>query len=221
MKQIYMSQQVNKKSEHTQYLVLIDENEDLYIRPVPTRIHNQILEEESCSTSFKLGTHVKSAAWDENCNILCCLEGSKAVIFYFPEAPFVDIDLLEQTRETLELGQSTKCCAKVETMTTNRCVVSLQNKSIIHVPVITEGYSLLREFASVGAWEKCIRLCRFKNKPAMWAVLALEGIQQDQLEVTEACLVAVRAVEKLEHLHFIRSMPKGEVCLTIFNLLSC
>jgi hypothetical protein len=149
-------------------------------------------QEEECK-SFKLGMHIKSAA----------------IFYYFPTAPFVDVDLLKETRETIDLGETIKC-AKVESMCHNRCVVALQNESIIHVP-ISEGHSLLNELASVGAWQKCIRLCQFRNNPTMWAVLALEGIRQDELAAAESGLLAIKAVEKLEHLRSIRKMPKGEV----------
>ena len=96
-------------------------------------------QEEECK-SFKLGTHIKTAAWDEKGSMVCCLEESRAIFYYFPTAPFVDVDLLKETRETIDLGETIKC-AKVESMCHNRCVVALQNESIIHVP-ISEGHSL-------------------------------------------------------------------------------
>ena len=202
VKQIYLSQMT---SANEQYLLMIDAKENLFIRPVIAKYYGQ---EEECK-SFKLGTHIKTAAWDEKGSMVCCLEESRAIFYYFPTAPFVDVDLLKETRETIDLGETIKC-AKVESMCHNRCVVALQNESIIHVP-ISEGHSLLNELASVGAWQKCIRLCQFRNNPTMWAVLALEGIRQDELAAAESGLLAIKAVEKLEHLRSIRKMPKGEV----------
>ena len=81
---------------------------------------------------------------------------------------------------------------------------------MVHLP-ISEDYSLLQDYASEGAWKKCIRICRFQNNLKLWAVLALEATRMDELGALETALLAMKAVEKLEHVRFIQKLPEGEV----------
>jgi len=201
IEQIYLSHKMGLNERYT-YIIMIDKKKDMFIKPM-----GKHYVQHAEDGAFKLGTHITSAAWDEKSNILCCLEETKANLYYFPLAPFVDIDLLNETKESIELGTR---CAKVVSFCGNQCTLSLQNESAIHVPV-SEGYSLLHEYASSGNWDECLRLCRFRNIPSMWATLACLAIQHDELEAAESALVAIRAVDKLQHLRSIRAMPQGEV----------
>lgn len=218
IKEIFLSQVQN---DDEQYILILDAKEDLFITPIQTKHYGQEEIETETYLRYKLGGHIKSAAWDEKSNTICCLQQSKVVLYHSPAAAFMDVDFLKDTKETIDLGDKMKL-ATVKSLYGSRCAISLLDESILHLP-IQEGLSLLHELASSGSWDKCIRICRFRNNPSMWGVLAtfiatslyFHGSDVDalshELDAMECALMALKAIEKLEHLRFIRKMSLGEV----------
>ncbi len=71
-------------------LLLIDKNRDLFMSP----IHR--------NDSFKLATIVDSALWSDQHDMIAAIADQKLLVWYCPNAVYIDKDLLPKTRTTLD-----------------------------------------------------------------------------------------------------------------------
>jgi intraflagellar transport protein 80 len=67
---------------------------------------------------------------------------------------------------------------------------------------------------STSRWEEAVRLCRLVESRPLWAALTAMAIHGRHLDTAEITLAAIDAVDKLNHILYIKDIPseKGKVC---------
>ncbi|GAB5361091.1 hypothetical protein AAMO2058_000684800 [Amorphochlora amoebiformis] len=192
-------------------LLIIDTNRDLYI----TRLHQRKL--------VKLATMVDSARWHDggskaeakssdsgSIDALACVSHGQLVVWYYPHAAYVDPDLLPKTKSIVANASVAfgKQCDLVSfygsTITARRADGAYMSQLVSPFPL-----SLLR-FAAAGKWAQCARLCRFAQRPILWACLAAVALERMQLEVAAVSFAALDEVEKLQAIQRVISIPSRE-----------
>ncbi len=199
-----------EKDDDEFYLVFVDEMKNLYIRVVGNKGYSNFQIEEE---AFQLGSQIESIAWEEGGHMLCALAESTVTLFYFPGAPFVDPDLLDQTKEIIHFSSekgTTNVGKKLFSFCEDQCSILRRDGSLIHISV-EKGYSILHKFAAASNWKACVRLCQSIKSKRLWATLACAAIKNDEFDIALRGLVKLQAVQKLERLRHILQMPSGEV----------
>ncbi len=192
------------------YLVYVDVMKNLFIRVVGTKGHPSFKIEEE---PFQLGSEIESVAWEEGSNMLCALGASKLTLFYFPGAPFVAPDLLDETKEVIQFSSdkgTSNAGMKLFSFHEDQCSIIRQDGSLFHISV-EKGFSILHEFAATKNWKACVRLCQSLKSKRLWATLVCAAIQDDEFDIALRGLVKLQAAQKIERLRHILQMPSGEV----------
>ena len=70
---------------------------------------------------------------------------------------------------------------------------------------------MLYEYVSNGRWTESVRLCRFVKNSQLWATLAGLAIYHQELESAEIALGAIKEVDKLQFIKYIRGIGREEV----------
>ncbi|XP_012693880.1 intraflagellar transport protein 80 homolog [Clupea harengus] len=192
-------------------IALIDKNRDLYLSSVRhlSRSEHSII---------KIGTMVKTIAWNDSVNILSGVQDEQFTVWYYPGAVFVDKDLLPKTllmKDASELSSTPHILSYVGTQVTVRRVDgSLVYNAVSPYPAI------LHEYASTARWEDALRLCRFAKDQALWACLAGMAVANRELTTAEVAYAAIGEVDKVQYINFIKELPSKESSLAHMLLFS-
>ena len=177
-------------------LAFVDKNRDLYLThlldPRPRKLH----------------TMVDSVAWADKSDMLVAVADAQVVSWYYPHTLFVDRDLLPRVvvaKDGSEFGKSPQI---VSFFGWRLCVRRLDGSNLLTSvsPYPTE----LFKFVSTRRWEEAVKLCRFVKDDALWASLAAMAIQQQSLDTAETAFAAIKEVEKLKYILFIKDIPSEE-----------
>ncbi|XP_048121196.1 intraflagellar transport protein 80 homolog [Alosa alosa] len=181
-------------------IALIDKNRDLYLSSV-----RRLAREH---TIVKIGTMVKTIAWNDSVNILSGVQDSQFTIWYYPGAVFVDKDLLPKTlllKDASELSSMPHILSYVGTQVTVRRVDgSLVYNAVSPYPAI------LHEYASTARWEDALRLCRFAKDQTLWACLAGMAVTSRELTTAEVAYAAIGEIDKVQYINFMKELPSKE-----------
>jgi len=197
--EIALNQYANVVAERR--LALIDRNKDLYIMPISPL-------PGLARGKHKLHTQVDSIEWNDSSDMLVAVADGKVVTWYYPNVVYVDRGLLALTsssREATELGK----LPAINTFFGDRVTVRKADGTVIHINV--PSYPLmLYEYVYSGKWEAAVRLCRFIQSDEMWGCLAAMALHGFNLETAEIALAAVKEVDKLQYILYIKDIPSQE-----------
>ena len=68
----------------------------------------------------------------------------------------------------------------------------------------------LDKFVKKRQWEEAVRLCRFVKSDPLWAALAGGAIGSLHLDTAEIALAAMKEVDKLHYILYIKDIPLEE-----------
>jgi len=71
--------------------------------------------------------------------------------------------------------------------------------------------AMLYEYAAGGRFKECVQLCRFIKSKELWGTLAGMAVQHQDLDSAEIALSAVKEVDKLQYIKFIKNLPNVEI----------
>ncbi len=167
----------------------------------------------------QIGAKVDSALWNDSFNVLIAIADSNMVIYYIPDAIFVDRELFEMAREikdASEFGTSGRITSFTGTtvILERSCDKASLSKTII--PFINPLYKALNG----NKWKKALKLCRFVEIPQLWATLAVIALRHRELEVAQTSLAAINMVDKHQHVKRIRDIKDKEVMEIIIAMIS-
>jgi intraflagellar transport protein 80 len=178
------------------YLTFIDKNHDLYITPVASY------------RPFKLHTMVLSCVWASDSNMLTALADGKLVSWYYPAVVFVDKDLLEATTVSQD-GAAFGKTPRLSSFTGSRALIRRGDGAQLHAG-ISPYPGVLYKYTVNKQWEEAVRLCRFVKAPQLWACLAAMALSGRHLDTAEVALAAVKEVDKLQYILYIKDIPSQE-----------
>lgn len=174
-------------------IAFVDSNKDLFLSPAHKR------------DIIKLSAMTDSFLWNDKNDTLAAVADGRLIAWYYPNAIYVDKDLMELSRVTKELpeiGQMTQM------MSFFGAQITIRRKDGGLVNVAISPYpSILFEFCEKQRWEKAIRLCRFVKEQTLWACLAAVSLNSRELNTAEIALAAVESIDKVQFVNKLKELP--------------
>ncbi|XXQ38186.1 WD domain, G-beta repeat [Plasmodiophora brassicae] len=170
----------------------VDANADLWI----SAIHN--------ARPVKLGTLASSVQWNTDNDSLAAVIDTRLRVWHYPNVIFVDRDLVEQTTETIEEGFGRH--SELVEFTGARCTVRRRDGALVAVSA-SPYPAMLFAMTTTGQWATATRLARLVNETIVWASLASMAIHGRDLDTAEECLAAIDAIDKLQNIQMIKTLP--------------
>ncbi|PIK37912.1 putative intraflagellar transport protein [Apostichopus japonicus] len=171
-------------------LAIIDKNRDLYL-----------------STVRNFGNQ-QNLAWNDQTNMLAALQDGKLTVWYYPNAVYVDKELLSSTvssKDTSGFGNSPQIVNFIGNhVTIRRADGALVSTGVSPYPV------LLYELVNSSRWDDAVRLCRFVKDEAVWGCLAAMASYAKELNTAEIAYAAVDMVDKVQYILYIKEIPLKE-----------
>eukprot|EP00055_Hartaetosiga_balthica_P013780 m.72248 g.72248 ORF g.72248 m.72248 type:complete len:769 (+) comp8375_c0_seq1:61-2367(+) len=180
-------------------LAIIDKTNDLHL--VECR--------RTSRRSAKLATAVTQMVWDENYHILLTLQDAQPTLWLYPTCVFLDESLLPQTRVEPSSATTLGKAPTLLMLSSSVCVFKRADGAIVNVS-IPPYLTLLHFHVAANAWQDAIRLCRFVKDESLWATFAVIATQRKELTSAEIAFAAIHAVDKVEFLQRIKSIPTVE-----------
>ncbi len=188
------------KSNQTQAMILIiDEKKDLFLSSIyPENDHSEF-------RLKKIGSHVSSAAWNEDYDQVAAISDSRILIWYQTNTLHDDLfSMSSEGRDYPGLGKNPRI------INFARAAIVVENDDGSKITVtLSPVFETIHEYLLTNKWEKALHLCRFVESPQVWAMLTALAMQNTKIEFAEAGLKACCIVDKLFHLQYIKSL-KGE-----------
>jgi intraflagellar transport protein 80 len=179
-------------------LAFIDKNRDLYMTDIG----------DTVKIPFKLATMVDTIAWNDESDLLVAIADGKLTTWYNPHVVEVDQTLLSRSKDEQEgvlFGkQATIVSFFGSHLKVRRADGALMTASVLPYPIE------LNKFVKKGEWEEAVRLCRFVRSDALWATLAGMAIGSLHLDTAEIALAAMKEIDKLHYILYIKDIPSAE-----------
>ena len=174
-------------------LCFIDSNRDMFL----TMVNKPEI--------IKISSMVDSFSWNDNNDMLCCLSDNKLNTWFYPNAIYVDKDLMDQSKSSQEASNIGKF-ANINQFTGSMVsIIKLDGaNATISVPPFAK---ILYEHIDKSDFEKAIRICRFVNEHTLWGCLAAMSLYCRELETAEIALAAIDEVDKVQFINYIKGLP--------------
>src|SRR5689334_21625288 len=117
---------------------------------------------------------VDSFKWSDSNDMLTALSEGKLLTWFYPNAIYVDKDLMIKSRSEKDVHDVGKL-GQMLTFSGSVCTVRRIDGAIATIS-ISPYPKMLFEFVEKANWEKAIRLCRFVKENTLWACLASMSI---------------------------------------------
>jgi len=143
-------------------MCFVDNNRDMFL----TLVHKPEI--------HKICNMVDSFCWNDENDMLSAIADSKHITWFYPNAIYVDRDLMlksKQIRECLDVGK----LAQMSSFTGTLCTVRRLDGGLATLQV-SPYPRVLYEHVDKADFEKAIRLCRFVKEHTLWATLAAMSI---------------------------------------------
>ncbi|XP_028898144.1 intraflagellar transport protein 80 homolog [Zeugodacus cucurbitae] len=213
-----------------QYLVLIDNNRELYI--TETRNLNSSggasgggvgggnglgavagvngnTERGRTNNSgeiYKIGTQVTTVMWGSETNILVGVHDTCYSIWYCPGEGAADPTLIALTTITIdatEFGKNITLESFEDAIVTFRCAGAL-------LPVNVNIYcEILHRTLMEGQWQQALKICRLAQSGNLWATLAAVATRKNQLQISEEAYSAALQIDKVSYLQYIKELTSA------------
>jgi len=180
-------------SANERKIAFIDSNRDLFLSPTFKR------------DIIKLAAMTDSFLWNDRNDILAAVADGRLLAWYYPNAIYVDKDLMELAKVTKELHDIGQMCQMV-TFSGSQITIRRKDGALINC-AISPYPSILFEFAEKNKWEKSIRLCRFVKEQTLWACLAAISLNTRELSTAEIALAAIEAIDKVQFINKVKELP--------------
>jgi len=183
--------QVSMSSERK--LCFVDSNCDMYI----TMVHKPEI--------IKIASIVDSFQWNDGNDMLAALSDSKLLTWFYPNAVYVDKDLMRQAMSSRDASDVGKM-ATMTSFTGNLCQVRRLDGATATLS-ISPYPKILYELVDKADFEKAIRLCRFVKEKTLWACLAAMSIYCRELNTVEISLAAIDEADKVRFINYVKELP--------------
>jgi len=154
---------------------------------------------------IKIASIVDSFQWNDSNDMLACISDGKLLTWFYPNAIYVDRDLMNKAMATKEAADVGKL-AQMKSFTGNICTVRRLDGGLATLS-ISPYPKVLYEYIDKADFEKGIRLCRFVKENTLWACLAAMGIYCRELNTVEIALAAIDEADKVQFINYIKELP--------------
>lgn len=173
--------QIDMASERK--MCFVDSNRDMFL----TLVHKPEV--------HKISNMVDSFQWNDSNDMLSAIADGKQVTWFYPNAIYVDKDLMLKAtsyREAADVGK----LAQMVSFTGNLCSVRRMDGGLATLSV-SPYPKVLYEHIDKGDFENAIRLCRFVKEQTLWSCLAAMAIYCRELNTVEIALAAIDEADKV------------------------
>ena len=174
-------------------LCLIDSNRDMFI----TMVHKPEI--------LKISSMVDSFQWNDGNDMLAAIADGKLCTWHYPNAIYVDKDLMRQSMSSKDAQEVGKLC-QMTNFSGSFCTVRRLDGCLITLNV-SPYPKILYEHVDKADFEKAIRLCRFVREHTLWACLAAMSIYCRELNTAEIALAAIDEADKVQYINYIKELP--------------
>jgi len=137
--------------------------------------------------------------------MLAAIADGKLVTWFYPNAIYVDKDLMNKAMSTKEATDVGKL-ALMLSFTGN--IVTLRRLDGALATIGVSPYpKMLYEHVDKADFEKAIRMCRFVKDNTLWACLAAMAIYCRELNTVEIALAAIDEADKVQFINYIKELP--------------
>lgn len=164
-------------------MAFVDTNRDLFI----SMVHKPGIQ--------KISSIVDSFKWNDGNDMLACISDGRLLTWFYPNAIYVDRDLMKQSMATKDASDLGKL-AQMTTFNGNICTVRKLDGSLATLN-ISPYPKMLYEYVDKADFEKAIRLCRFVKEHTLWSTLAAMSIYCRELNTVEIALAAIDEADKV------------------------
>lgn len=174
-------------------MCFVDNNRDMFL----TLVHKPEI--------HKICNMVDSFCWNDENDMLSAIADSKHITWFYPNAIYVDRDLMlksKQIKECLDVGK----LAMMSSFTGTLCTVRRLDGGLATLQV-SPYPRVLYEHVDKADFEKAIRLCRFVKEHTLWATLAAMSIYQRELNTVEIALAAIDEADKVQFINYVKELP--------------
>ncbi|XP_063772228.1 intraflagellar transport protein 80 homolog isoform X1 [Pseudophryne corroboree] len=191
-------------------VAFIDKNRDLYISPV--RKFGKELR------AVKIGSMVHTVAWSDVSNILCGIQDSRFTVWYYPNAAYVDKELLPKTAIEMDGSEYSKS-PQIVSFVGNTVTIRRSDGSLVHTN-ISPYPAIIHDYVSASKWNEAVRLCRFVKEQSTWACLAAMAIANKEMTTAEIAYAAIGEIDKVQYINSIKDLPSKDSRLAHIQLFS-
>lgn len=184
-------------------LIFIDRKNEMFMSPV-TPLPGM----KKVFLTKKICTQVDTVAWNDKCDILAAVADTRLITWLYPNAPYVDNDLLElasETKDGSEFGTSPTIIAFHDT-----ALIVRREDGMMLTTAVTPFPAMIYDLVSRIHWVEAVRMCRFVDSSQLWATLSGLALQHQELGTAVVALSAINKVDKMQYLKYIQNMPSGE-----------
>mmetsp|Transcript_39014 Transcript_39014/g.38632 ORF Transcript_39014/g.38632 Transcript_39014/m.38632 type:complete len:501 (+) Transcript_39014:753-2255(+) len=186
--QLNQTEMVNERK-----LCFVDSNRDMFL----TMVHKPDV--------IKIATMVDSFQWNDNNDMLSCLSDGKLITWFYPNAIYVDKDLMNQARSVrsaTDVGKLPQIVSFTGSMVSVRQLDG--TLACLSVPPFAK---IMYEHIDSADFDRSIKLCRFVNDKPLWACLAAMSLYCRELDTAEIALASIDEVDKVQFINYIKELP--------------
>lgn len=174
-------------------LCFVDANRDMFL----TMVHKPDV--------IKIATMVDSFQWNDNNDMLTCIADGKLITWYYPNAIYVDKDLMDKARSVKDATDVGKLPQIIHFTGSMVSVRQLDGAlACLSVPPFAK---IMYEHIDNADFDRSIKLCRFVNDRPLWACLAAMSIYCRELDTAEIALASIDEVDKVQFINYIKELP--------------
>ena len=186
--QLNQTEMVNERK-----LCFIDSNRDMFL----TMVHKPDV--------IKIATMVDSFQWNDNNDMLACLADGRLITWYYPNAIYVDKDLMDKARS---IKDATDVGKLPQIIHFTGSMVSIRQLDGALASLSVPPYAkIMYEHIDNADFDRSIKLCRFVNDKPLWACLAAISIYCRELDTAEIALASIDEVDKVQFINYIKELP--------------
>jgi len=154
---------------------------------------------------IKIASIVDSFQWNDGNDMLAALSDGKLLTWFYPNAVYVDRDLMSQAMSSRDASDVGKMATMIS-FTGNLAQVRRLDGAMATLS-ISPYPKILYELIDKADFEKAIRLCRFVKEKTLWACLAAMSIYCRELNTVEISLAAIDEADKVRYINQVKELP--------------
>ncbi|KAJ8598728.1 hypothetical protein CTAYLR_010223 [Chrysophaeum taylorii] len=188
----------NMAGSFVRQLIVIDSNKELHV-----------YQTNAASHGHKLQTQVDAASWHDKSEMLAAIADGQLLVWAYPQIVWIDRDLLPSTVTSKDVGTEVGKLPTIVSFRDSRLVARRADGPLVTATVSPHPAALFG-FASTGRWNEALRLCQFVEDEPCWAMMAAMAINDRNLDVAEISFAALKLIDKLEYVLYIKGLPSEE-----------
>ncbi|KAI5073537.1 hypothetical protein GOP47_0011550, partial [Adiantum capillus-veneris] len=177
-------------------LIFIDSNNDLYIACIV----------KPCI--IKLASLATKALWSSSAHIVAAMVDQDLVIWLYPQAAFIDEDLLSilQAKKECFKGQ----IAALRSFQATRFLIQYKNGAFVTRSMSPKPF-LLFEYITSNDWKQAKQLCWVLKEMPLWASLAAAAMNAKLYDIAEEAYTALGQIDKSEFIKHLKAQASEVV----------